>query len=346
MDDPRPAGRPELHTFVLTVVHNAAHSWRLDETAFAQALAEHDDLVQRGARDHGGQSLRHLDEGFLVVFGEAADAGRFARDLQHALLRHPWPANLPAFRVKLGLHRGRARVSGDDYRGPDVALTGEIAALCPPGQIRASQAAVVAMRQDERLADTIIPLGWGGLPSAPAMELYKLRVVAPSAPSGLRAALTDREYRRWRRARESLRQADPQAALRRLLPLCRHHPEQVRLLTVLGVAYAMAEEPGKARTCLRRALQIDPAHAPAWFNLARIYGRLGRKRKMLGCLAQALKANPRHAKARKAAARYGLALPPLPSDDPLAWEAPAAEPWWGPASGPSFEDFAGPDPAG
>ncbi|NUP98347.1 MAG: glycosyltransferase [Armatimonadetes bacterium] len=37
MDDPRPAGRPELHTFVLTVVHNAAHSWRLDETAFAQA---------------------------------------------------------------------------------------------------------------------------------------------------------------------------------------------------------------------------------------------------------------------------------------------------------------------
>ncbi|NUP98754.1 MAG: tetratricopeptide repeat protein [Armatimonadetes bacterium] len=196
------------------------------------------------------------------------------------------------------------------------------------------------------LSFMLIPLGWGGLPSAPAMELYKLRVVAPSAPSGLRAALTDREYRRWRRARESLRQADPQAALRRLLPLCHHHPEQVRLLTVLGVAYAMAEEPGKARTCLRRALQIDPAHAPAWFNLARIYGRLGRKRKMLGCLAQALKANPRHAKARKAAARYGLALPPLPSDDPLAWEAPAAEPWWGPASGPSFEDFAGPDPAG
>lgn len=120
------------------------------------------------------------------------------------------------------------------------------------------------------------------------------------------------EQAAWTRAAEALRRSDHETAVAELLELVESHPDDVPVLTTLGVSFAWGGHYERAEHCLRKAVEIDDRHASAWFNLARVYGKMGRRDQIGHALAMALRADPSHAKARAVAAKYGVIIPDLP----------------------------------
>ena len=73
------------------------------------------------------------------------------------------------------------------------------------------------------------------------------------------------------------------------------------------MAFAAAQRLDRAEHCLRRATELDGREASAWYNLARVYGKLGQRDRVNWALQGALRADPHHVKALEAARKYGLA---------------------------------------
>ncbi|PIE23679.1 MAG: hypothetical protein CSA62_06115 [Planctomycetota bacterium] len=78
-----------------------------------------------------------------------------------------------------------------------------------------------------------------------------------------------------------------------------HLPSDIHAWTGRGIAHAMLGERGEAERSLRRALQIDGAHVPALFNLARLLHLSGRNAQARVLLQSVLRLQPEHAAARQ-----------------------------------------------
>lgn len=323
---------------VFTDVEGSTQLWQIDEELFGQELLRHDRLVRETlAAAEGGLEVKHTGDGFFIVFRDTAAAATFCLDLQTRLLRQEWPRELGPLRTRIGLHYGRARLLGDDYRGPAVNLADRVCRACSGGQILISGQAKEQLQRTPGLMDRLRPMGAYHLPGvAEAVELYELacdtsdefdfRPLSPQpggAPRGRRTAPADatpeglegsqfsseEDLARWQRVKLALRQADNVTAIEELVVLHDHHPDDPRVLTTLGVAYGIEQLYEQAEHCLKLAVELDPHHASAWFNLARVYGKMGQREKIAHAIQQALAADPHHPKARQVAAKYGIELP-------------------------------------
>jgi arylsulfatase A-like enzyme/tetratricopeptide (TPR) repeat protein len=102
----------------------------------------------------------------------------------------------------------------------------------------------------------------------------------------LKAALLDREERRW---------SDAAARLTRVLA---EDPEMIEAHSVLGGVWLDAGRPAEAVAALRSALAIDPEHRGAVFNLALAYLHLGQTSDAEVGFARARELDPRDGKPR------------------------------------------------
>lgn len=323
---------------VFTDVEGSTELWQIDEELFEQALLRHDQIVRSAlAAAEEGYEVKHTGDGFFLVFADAAVAAGFCIDIQTQLLAETWPRELGRLRTRIGLHYGRARLVADDYRGPAVNLAARICNACSGGQILISGQARDQLQRSLTLMDRLRPMGAYHLPGvADAVELYELvceasddfdfRPLSPQ-PSGARASrqspppstepesldstgFTDADdEQRWQRVKVALRQADNVTAIEELTVLHDRHPADPRVLTTLGVAYGIEQLYEQAEHCLKLATELDPSHASAWFNLARVYGKMGQRDRIAFAIQRALEADPHHPKARQVAAKYGIEIP-------------------------------------
>jgi predicted ATPase len=105
----------------------------LGEEEYVEALAEHRRLLRAAFAVHGGVEVDTQGDAFLYAFGDAVEALAAAADGQSALSVGP-------VTVRMGLHTGELRLTGEGYAGRELHRAARIAASGHGGQVVVSAA--------------------------------------------------------------------------------------------------------------------------------------------------------------------------------------------------------------
>ncbi|MBI5830703.1 MAG: hypothetical protein HZB16_00145 [Armatimonadetes bacterium] len=307
--------------YVFTDVEGSTQLWQADEDAFSWALVEHDAIVRECLGHNDGSEVKHTGDGFFLTFPVPLDAVRFGAELMARIRGHEWPRGLPPIRARVGINWGLARRHHDDYRGAAVSLAARICDAANGGQVLVSTDVVEALAGHPEFSNRtryvgevqlagiqgITPLFEVMLPDAETVPESR-EPAEPELPDltvSTSPEMLDPDEL-WRRARQALKLGDHTDALTWLVGLYDRTPDDPRLLASLGVAFAAVQRLDRAEHCLRRATELDGREASVWYNLARVYGKLGQRDRVAWALDGALRADPQHEKALEAARKYGL----------------------------------------
>jgi class 3 adenylate cyclase len=103
-------------------------------------LLWHDVVLRQLFRAHRGREVKHLGDGFFVVFDDPGAAVACAVAIV-SLLADPGP-DRPGVAVRVGLHRAEVVQVGGDYVGRGVHEAARITALAGGGEVLASAVTV------------------------------------------------------------------------------------------------------------------------------------------------------------------------------------------------------------
>jgi predicted ATPase len=120
-------------TFLFTDIEGSTRLLHELGEDYGRALDEHRRVLREAFARHGGVEVDTQGDAFFVAFAKASDALAAAADARDALAAGP-------IRVRIGLHTGEPKVSGEGYVGIDVHRAARIAAAGHGGQILVSQA--------------------------------------------------------------------------------------------------------------------------------------------------------------------------------------------------------------
>ncbi len=149
---------------------------------YAEALAEHRNVLREAFERHGGVEVDTQGDAFFVAFPTAPGALAAAREAQQEL-------QIP---VRMGIHTGTPLLTEEGYVGPDVHRAARIAAAGHGGQVLVSSATTALLAGDglrdlgqHRLKDLSAPermyqLGAGDFP--PLKTLYQTNLPVPTTP--------------------------------------------------------------------------------------------------------------------------------------------------------------------
>ncbi len=128
-------------TFMFTDIEGSTRLWQQHPEPMRTALVRHDALLGAIVEGHAGAVVKSRGEGDSIfsVFGRAADAVAAACDIQLALLRGPWPADM-SIRVRMALHTGESELRDYDYYGNTVNRCARLRSIAHGGQILISEA--------------------------------------------------------------------------------------------------------------------------------------------------------------------------------------------------------------
>ena len=127
----------QIYTYVFTDLEDSTRLTRTLSTPVWRQLKErHDALVRACAGAAGGQVVKSLGDGFLVVFPSEEPALRFAFALQRALRSEPWPEGT-ALAVRIGMDTRPAVFLPDppDFDGDALNVASRICARARPGEL-------------------------------------------------------------------------------------------------------------------------------------------------------------------------------------------------------------------
>lgn len=139
-----PAVQPEIEpidarramTFLFTdIVGSTEMLTLLGEETWLRALREHNAVVSDVVDRNGGSTLKFLGDGWMVTFACPRDALDAGCEIQRVLAKDPSP---DGFRIRIGMHTGRAVAESNDYVGKDVVLASRITREAGPGEVVAS----------------------------------------------------------------------------------------------------------------------------------------------------------------------------------------------------------------
>ncbi len=138
-------------TFLFTdIVASTEHLAALGQDAWLDALREHNEVVTHTADCFGGQSMKFLGDGWMMTFASPRDAVDSAVVIQRVLAD---TRRRQGFRVRIGMHHGRAVYEGHDYVGKDVVVASRITHQAGPEEILASSDVVDALGPVDAHAD-------------------------------------------------------------------------------------------------------------------------------------------------------------------------------------------------
>lgn len=130
---------------------------QLGDRGWVALLSAHDELVERAVEDHGGVVVKTQGDGFMVVFGDCADAVRAAVEIQlliksnsHRRLRRT------PIKVREGLHVGAVVHKDGDFFGTNVAMAARVAAAAVGGQILVSSDVQARLADDPDAQDLVL----------------------------------------------------------------------------------------------------------------------------------------------------------------------------------------------
>jgi adenylate cyclase len=107
---------------------------RLGDNAGRDVLREHERITREVLREHGGEEVKSMGDGFMASFPSPSAAVESAVDLQRAFAAGDGePIN-----VRIGLNAGEPIEEGGDLFGATVILASRIAGQAEGGEILAS----------------------------------------------------------------------------------------------------------------------------------------------------------------------------------------------------------------
>ena len=134
-------------TFLFTDVEGSTSAWDAHPEQMDAALAQHDMIVRRSVRAHGGYVFATAGDSFSVAFPTAGDGVRAALATQRELSSATWPLPI-TIAVRMGLHTGHANERGGDYFGPAVNRAARLMSAAHGGQVVCSRVTAELARAD------------------------------------------------------------------------------------------------------------------------------------------------------------------------------------------------------
>ncbi len=124
--------RALLTVLVTDIVGSTGHAARMGDMRWRDLLAAHDNEIRQQVDRYDGREVKHLGDGFLIVFAGAPSlAHRCALGIVEAV-------SSLGLEVRAGLHTGECELIGDDVGGMAVHITTRVAALAGPNEVYAS----------------------------------------------------------------------------------------------------------------------------------------------------------------------------------------------------------------
>ncbi len=114
---------------------------RLGDRAGREVLREHEELTREVLREHGGDEVKTMGDGFMASFASVTGAVECAIALQRAMDERNQKSevrNQETICVRIGLNAGEPIEEGGDFFGAAVIMASRIAALADAGEILAS----------------------------------------------------------------------------------------------------------------------------------------------------------------------------------------------------------------
>src|SRR3990170_2444716 len=99
---------------------------RLGDGRWLELLREHNAIVRKQVKSHGGFEVKSEGDGFMLAFQSARRALQCAIDIQRGFAASNEKAEEPV-KVRIGLHTGEAIKEGDDFFGKHVNLAARVA---------------------------------------------------------------------------------------------------------------------------------------------------------------------------------------------------------------------------
>ena len=145
-------------TFLFTDIEGSTRLLKALGPDYDAVLADHERILREAFAAAGGRVVDTQGDSFFAVFARAGDAIAAATTAQRALARHSWPDGTEV-RVRMGLHSGEPRATGERYVGFGVHRAARIGSAAHGGQILLSNA-TRELLQDELPPETsLIDLG-------------------------------------------------------------------------------------------------------------------------------------------------------------------------------------------
>ena len=242
-------------TFLFTDIEGStALLKQLGRDGYERSLAQHAEILKSAFDDHRGQLVDTQGDSFFVAFPAARDAVAAAVSGQRRLEAHEWPDGA-MLKVRMGLHSGEPKASGERYVGIGVHRASRIGGAAHGRQVLLSSSTRELVEDDLPEGVTLRDLG-----------SYRLKDIdRPERISQVMAEGLQSEF-------PPLRGADPIAAH----PILGRRSVLVSTLAaVLAVAVAITvfvleQAPGVARAA--SLVQLDPAKAKVTAGI-RVPGR-------------------------------------------------------------------------
>lgn len=124
-------------TFLFTDIEGSTKLLQKLGDKYALVLAKQRQLLRTAFEFWQGQEVDTQGDAFFVAFARASDAVSAAAQAQESMAQQSWPEGLD-IKVRMGLHTGEARVTGEGYVGMDVHRASRICSAGYGGQILVS----------------------------------------------------------------------------------------------------------------------------------------------------------------------------------------------------------------
>jgi class 3 adenylate cyclase/tetratricopeptide (TPR) repeat protein len=150
---------------------------RLGDLAAEHVRRTHFGLLRDAVAGTGGEEVKNLGDGLMVVFSSAADAVECAAEMQRAVDEHNRTAeDAGRFEVRVGLHVGEPIRDEGDYFGTPVVVAKRLCDRATGGQILASGLVhdLVASRGDHEFVSLGALELKGFAESVPAYEVRRI----------------------------------------------------------------------------------------------------------------------------------------------------------------------------
>ena len=188
-------------TFLFTDIEGSTELLkRLGRDDYEIVLAEHTRLLRAAVAAHGGRVVDTQGDALFCAFGSAREALSAATEAQRELEAHEWPEQVRV-RVRMGLHSGEPKASGQGYVGIGVHRAARVGAAAHGGQVLLSETARALVADDLPAGVSMRDLGVHRLKDIDEpVRLYQ--VVGDRAAGAVSAAADTAEHhsRRPRRA--------------------------------------------------------------------------------------------------------------------------------------------------
>lgn len=134
------AGGSHVGIVFIDMVEFTEYTSSNGDEAAVKLVGRVEDVVTRVCRDHKGEVVKHLGDGFLLAFPSASHAVRGAVALRdEARKMRANDSSLPMVRV--AVHAGRPSIERDDLIGNDVNLTARLLSHARPDEVLVTEEA-------------------------------------------------------------------------------------------------------------------------------------------------------------------------------------------------------------